>query len=93
MNWIPVTERLPDKDGQYLVTIGSSLGGTEKTYFTEFAKFATNLYEVSEFDFYDKKRECGWYEYDSEWGYYEHRDVVAWMPCVEPYIPKEDSEV
>lgn len=27
MKWIPVTERLPEKDGWYLVTIYSSFGG------------------------------------------------------------------
>ena len=79
--WIPVWERLPEKRGDYLVT--------QKATFTDYvyisvAGYALNLYDVDEYDFADKKR-SGWYEYDSEWGYRELDDVIAWMPLVEPY--------
>lgn len=87
--WIPVWERLPEKRGDYLVT--------QKATFSEYvyrsiAGYALNLYDVDEYDFADKKR-SGWYEYDSEWGYRELDDVIAWMPLVEPYrVESEDKE-
>ena len=87
--WIPVSERLPEKKGDYLVT--------QKATFTDYVYisvvgYALNLYDVDEYDFADKKR-SGWYEYDSEWGYRELDDVIAWMPLVEPYkAESEDKE-
>jgi hypothetical protein len=87
--WIPASERLPEKRGDYLVT--------QKATFTDYvyisvAGYALNLYDVDEYDFADKKR-SGWYEYDSEWGYRELDDVIAWMPLIEPYkAESEDTE-
>ena len=87
--WIPVSERLPEKRGDYLVT--------QKATFTDYvyisvAGYALNLHDVDEYDFADKKRP-GWYEYDSEWGYHELDDVLAWMPLPEPYkTESEDKE-
>lgn len=84
--WIPVSERLPEKRGDYLVT--------QKATFTDYVYisvigYALNLHDVDEYDFADKKRP-GWYEYDNEWGYRELDDVVAWMPLPQPY--KAESE-
>jgi hypothetical protein len=87
--WIPVSERLPEKRGDYLIT--------QKATFTDYvyisvAGYALNLHDVDEYDFADKKRR-GWYEYDSEWGYRELDDVTAWMPLPEPYkAESEDKE-
>lgn len=87
--WIPVSERLPEKKGTYLVT--------QKATFTDYVYisvvgYAHNLHDVDEYDFADKKR-SGWYEYDSEWGYRELDDVIAWMPLPEPYkAESEDNE-
>lgn len=85
--WIPVSERLPEEKGTYLVT--------QKATFTDYvyisvAGYALNLHDVDEYDFEGKKR-AGWYEYDSEYGYYEIDNVVAWMSLPEPY--KAESEV
>lgn len=81
VKWIIASERLPEKGGDYFVT--------QKAVFPEhvyrsIASYAPNLYDVNEYEFKDKKRP-GWYEYDSEWGYYEVDGVIAWMPLPEPY--------
>ncbi|MCR4674062.1 MAG: DUF551 domain-containing protein [Lachnospiraceae bacterium] len=77
--WIPVSERLPDKGGQYLVTLHFSTHDV-----IDVISYARNLYLVDEYDFSDKKRP-GWFDYDSEYGYYERGDVIAWQPLPEPY--------
>ena len=82
--WIPVSERLP-KEGTYLVT----LKGISGESIIDMMSFAKDLYKVDEFDFPNKHR-CGWYGYDSEYGYWECITVIAWMPLPEPY--KAESE-
>ena len=84
--WIHVSERLPEKDGEYLVTVSSFCGLPQRI---EVLSFATDLHKIDEYDFPEHK--CGFYDYDSEWGYLEVDDVLAWMPSLpEPY--KEESE-
>lgn len=87
--WIPVSERLPEKDGEYLVTVKSTFKNTRN--YIKHCHFARNLYLVDEYDFADKTGVAGFYEYDSEYGYYEMTEVIAWMPFLpEPY--KSDRE-
>ena len=85
--WIPVSERLP-KDGTYLVTVERIIGHPT----VDINSFAKDLYKVDEFDFCDKKGKCGWYNYDSEYGYWEDDKVIAWMPLPEPYKPQESED-
>ena len=82
--WIPVSERLPE-DGTYLVTLERFYGGEPRINMRSFAK---DLNKVDDFDFLEHK--SGWYDYDSEYGYWEDTSVIAWMPLPEPY--KEESE-
>ena len=84
--WIPVSERLPEERGVYLVTQKAIFPGH---VFRRIVCYAPNLHDVNEYDFKGKER-AGWYEYDSEWGYWELDDVIAWMPLPEPY--KAESE-
>ena len=86
--WIPVSERLP-KDGTYLVTVKRITSHPN----VDIDSFAKDLYKVDEFDFYDKKGKCGWYNYDSEYGYWEDDRVIAWMPLPEPYELQESEEI
>lgn len=85
--WIPVSERLPE-DGTYLVTV-NRITSLPKV---EIDSFAKDLYKVDEFDFCDKKGKCGWYNYDSEYGYWEDEKVIAWMPLPKPFEPQESEE-
>ena len=78
--WVDVKKRLPE-DGTYLVTAERMVG----TPIVEIKSFAKNLYAVDEFDFYDKKRKSGWYDYDGEYGYWEDDNVIAWMKLPTPY--------
>lgn len=83
-HWIPVSERLPEKDGEYLVTVSFHFCG--EMVFK--CSFATDLHKVDEYEFPEHK--CGFYGIDSEWGSYEINDVIAWMPSPEPY--RKESE-
>ena len=69
----------PKVGGKYLVTLHYITHDTVET-----AYYSKNLYKVDEYDFYDKRRP-GWYNYDSEYGYYEQTDVIAWRKLIEPY--------
>lgn len=82
--WIPVSKRLPAENGSYLCQIDCGIHELIAVL-----DFDTNLYKVSAYEFYEKKR-AGFYDYDSEWGYCEVEDVVAWMPLPELY--RKDAE-
>lgn len=76
--WTSVKDRLPNKNGKYLVTYGSNLNKHER--FIEIAGYAKNLTNLDNYDF--PKREfnrAGFYGYDSEYGYYEATKIIAWM--------------
>ena len=83
--WIPVTERLPEKGGQYLVFrqyFGS--GGRDVICFTKDGR------KVDDYDFRERWENV-WYDYDSEYGYCVTDSVTHWMPLPEP--PKDgDNE-
>ena len=79
--WIPCSERLPEDGQRCIVTTKGRLSYS----YCEIASYSNNLYKVDEFDFYDKKNTSGFYNYDSEYGYYENTDVIAWMPLPEPW--------
>jgi hypothetical protein len=78
LKWIPVTERLPEKDGYYLVW---KAWGTHRWH--EVLSFAKDGRKVDKYDF---KREWKnvWYKYDSEYGYITIDSVTHWMPLPQP---------
>lgn len=79
--WIPCNERLPKEDARYLVQMSYGI--------MRVLSWANILEKVDDFDFRNEKH-SGWYEYDSEWGYCEIYEVVAWMPLPEPYKGGDD---
>lgn len=84
--WIPISEKLPNKNGTYLVTIENYIGRH-----IEVLDYANDLYNIDGFDFHDKKGVAGWYVFDGEWGCFIDVDnVVAWMPLPKPYTESEE---
>lgn len=91
-----ITDRQPDKNGTYLCVFtvkGSNI------YFRDILSYATDLYEVCKFDFYDyrykkKTDRAGWYDLDSEYGYIHYADdeVVAWMELPELPEPYKEAD-
>ena len=76
--WIPVTERLPENKGDYLVT--KQLFGDSYVRVVSFAKDGR---KVSRYDFHNRWKNV-WYEYDREYGYITIDSVTHWMPLPEP---------
>ena len=72
--WISVKDRLPEKDGAYLVTT-NSFGDRQSVKLRWFAKDGENV------DAYDLAGQKDvWYLYDIECGYISINSVTHWMP-------------
>ena len=82
--WIPCSERLPNKEDQYMVTL--------KTFSDDY-KFIDLLYYGKPLMPNCKVKGACWYRSDSEWGdvVYDDTDILAWMSLPKPY--REESEV
>ena len=78
VKWITCTERLPDKDDDYLVV--KSIFGV--CNIIGICGFTLNLHDLDEFDFPDENRP-GWYEHDSETGYFERDCITYWAELPE----------
>ena len=79
--WISVKDRLPEKDGQYLVCLNQT--------HLMVVSFAKKLEEVDR-DVFKGRDEPGWFDWDTEWcGFYEVTMVTHWMQI--PKLPEEVS--
>lgn len=79
--WIPVTERLPEKNGRYLVTRG--LNTCEALW--------NRVYIINYSDLMGIKSERIWWQGNVGKSDFERfDDVIAWMPLPKPY--KEGAE-
>ena len=79
--WNKTSEVKPTEEKEYLCCSMYN----NRPHFTVLG-WSNDLYEVSEFDFYDHKGESGFYSYDSEWGYIKS-DCDYWQE-----IEWEDEE-
>ena len=79
--WIPVTERLPEDDGEYLA-LGNYFG-----WWHAVLMFAKDGRKVDEYDFHERWENV-WYDFDRDYGHYIYGSVTHWMPLPEP--PKEE---
>jgi hypothetical protein len=84
--WISVKDSLPNENGLYLCFCK----GYGNHHYYDVVTFANCLEKVDKYDFEGRNR-CGWYNYDSEYGYYE-QDVTHWMPLPEPPKMKGGAE-
>ena len=84
--WVSVKDRLPDKNGNYLVISDSPICRR-----ILIASFAENLEKVDKYAFqFRGKKRPGWYEYDCDWGYIEYDNVTHWLPL--PEMPEGVSD-
>ena len=87
--WISIKDRLPDKDGIYLVTYRSVIADIR---FIRIYCYSNNLSKVDKYDFpRSKYNRAGWYDYDSEYGHWEVTNVIAWMELPEEYKYKGEQ--
>lgn len=79
--WVSVKDRLPDRDGQYLVCLNQT--------HLMVVSFAKKLEEV-DCEVFAGRDEPGWFEWDTEWcGFYEITMVTHWMQI--PELPEEGA--
>ena len=73
--WIKTSDRLPTENGDYLIA--------QQIFdyiIYDVVHWAKNLHEVDEYDFADEQyNRSGFYDFDSEWGYLERENVLAWQ--------------
>lgn len=80
--WIPVTEKLPESDGIYLIT--------EKLESAKQSSNGTKLYKrkVLKAEYYNKEWHVDYIDYIKL--YDVPHTVTAWMPLPEPYYDGDD---
>lgn len=75
--WIPVSERLPDKNGKYLALL-------EYVKCTMILNFSIDFVVCDEYGFPTKEKKSCFYYYDDDWENIEVPEVTHWMPLPEP---------
>ena len=75
--WIPVSERLPEKPGQYLVFYHGVVIKNNIDLMWYGKPSMPNI-EVN-------RKKKYFYRSDSEWGDIIYDEVIAWMPLPDPY--------
>ena len=74
--WIPVSERLPEEDGQYLITVKyKHVNDSYEDFYTEHGEWFDGGWDMFCFG------HCG-----------EVEDIIAWMPLPTPYVSPESED-
>ena len=83
--WIPVSERFPEDEKEYLVTLEKVYGTPEKLY------GIANYLKFGDAGYWNEKKYgyLEWDKYSDGHGGTKMYKVIAWMPLPEPY--KEDE--
>ena len=84
--WIPVEERLPKKNGEFLVSMEVEMAGEIYTYI-DLAYFAQDLCAIDDREFHNKKGISGFYKHSWNGEVYEVKPT-SWQPLPEPYKEK-----
>ena len=79
--WIPISERLPEEDGRYLVVKKIF----NNSIIQDVLSFAKDGRKVDKYDLHRGWKNV-WHYYDSEWGHITVDSVTHWMPL--PEAPK-----
>lgn len=81
-HWIPVSERLPEESGEYLITWTGILGehGEKRT---------KPLLGIAEYEIYEPENYEDWITTENEFEHYRDIKVSAWMPLPKPFEPQE----
>ena len=79
MEWIPCSERMPEKGGEYLITWTGYIGSRKSKPLIEIAEFTYDFMDGSEFDVVHIERK----------GYHDV-EVLAWKELSEPWEGEEE---
>ena len=91
--WIPCEERLPEEEGNYLVTFGAfaeTING-EKVIFGDIDGSVSEIgYGCYERDIFWHPTAFGWYDLDTATPF-DKRAIKAWMPLPKPWKGADDE--
>ncbi|MBR7089241.1 MAG: DUF551 domain-containing protein, partial [Lachnospiraceae bacterium] len=79
--WIPVSERLPEKYGEYLIT-WTGVCGKQRS---------KPLIGIAEYEIYEPENYEDWITTDNEFRHYHDIKVLAWQELPEPYKTQESE--
>ena len=81
MNWTKCSDKLPPKDGEYLVI--KEFFQCRKIAICGFSKILNKMDKM----YFPEEKRPGWYEWYDEYGYYEWTGITHWAEL--PELPEE----
>ena len=91
--WIPCSERLPEEEGNYLVTFGAfaeTING-ETVIFGDIDGSVSEIgYGCYEKDIFGHPTASGWYDLATATPF-DKRAIIAWMPLPKPWKGAKDE--